>query len=261
MKSLIYCFCTALLLGACTSVQHPDYAKNLATAQKYFELHEVEDLEAQMEMLSPEVKHDSPFYNGKISNYDGVVGMLKGYHDSFENIKYTAQNWLPGTDSLGNLDGSVRTYGRWTGTQIMTGKQLDLRSYHYMNFDAEGKIVQTGDFFDGTGMLNAVYPKNLVVATMKVADGNLEKVMEYINNDKGLSYTRKYDGCLGVELTFNEATNTIYIIENWASNEQFAAYFKWRQEEDTNLANIIPLLVGGEAGFSLAFPNSKYESY
>ena len=35
--------------------------------------------------------------------------MLKGYHAAFDNIKYTANNWLPGTSPEGKLDGSVRT--------------------------------------------------------------------------------------------------------------------------------------------------------
>ena len=89
--------------------------------------------------------------------YDQYVAMLKGYHAAFDNIKYTAENWLPGTSEDGSLDGSVRTYGTWTGTNVSTGKELNLKGYWYMNFDDEGKIIAQGDFFDFGGMMDAVY--------------------------------------------------------------------------------------------------------
>ena len=37
----------------------------------------------------------------------------------FDEITYNAEVWLPGTDSLGNLNGSVRTYGVWTAKNPM----------------------------------------------------------------------------------------------------------------------------------------------
>ncbi len=36
-----------------------------------------------------------------------------------------------------------------------TGIRLNLKSYHFFNFNAEGLIQQQGDFFDATGMMNA----------------------------------------------------------------------------------------------------------
>ena len=74
-------------------------------------------------------------YGSEPVGYDQYVGMLKGYHAAFDNIKYTADNWLPGTGEDGSLDGSVRTYGTWTGTNVSTGKELNLKGYWYMNFD------------------------------------------------------------------------------------------------------------------------------
>ena len=76
-------------------------------------------------------------------------------------------NWLTGTSEDGSLDGSVRTYGTWTGTNISTGKELNLKGYWYMNFDVEGKIIAQGDFFDFGGMVDAVYSKNLVIIGLK----------------------------------------------------------------------------------------------
>lgn len=261
MKNLITSAFFAFMLSSCSSGEHPNYQKNLANAQQYFALHGDEALEDQMALLSKSVVHESPFYNGTNSDYEGVRAILKGYHDSFDNIQFTAMNWLPGTDTLGKLDGSVRTYGKWTGTNVLTGKKLNLNSYHYFNFDNDGLMNGIGDFFDVTGMLNAVYPKNLVIVAVKIGEGNKEKVMEIMNSEMGLPFTRKFDGCLSLEMTYNEETNTLHLVENWTSYEKYAAYLKFRQEDDTTLATIIPLLEGGEDGLVIAFPNRDYYSF
>ena len=46
MKKLILLFLMATLLTSCDN--NPDYAKNLATAQKLFQLHEEENIEEQL---------------------------------------------------------------------------------------------------------------------------------------------------------------------------------------------------------------------
>ena len=124
-----------------------------------------------MELVSKDIEVNTSVYGSEPFGYEQYAAMLKGYQESFDNIKYTAQNWLPGTNEEGQLDGSVRTYGTWTGTNVVTGKELDLKGYWYMNFDAEGKVVAQGDFFDFGGMFNAVYPKSLVFIQIKVKDG------------------------------------------------------------------------------------------
>ena len=110
-------------------------------------------------------------------------------------------------------------------------------------------------------MLNAVYPKNLVYATMEVLPGKIDQVMKILNSEDGLPATRAYDGCLSVELTFNEENNTIYILENWESNDKFNSYIKWRQNEDATIGNIAPYLKGGIDGLEIIQPNSNYMSY
>jgi quinol monooxygenase YgiN len=261
MKNLITKAFLAVVLCSCSSGEHPNYQKNLAIAQKYFALHEEESLEEQMALISKDIVHESPLYNGSQSRYEGVRAILNGYHQSFEDIQFTALNWLPGTDSLGKPDGSVRTYGKWTGTHAVTGKKLNLSSYHYFNFNKEGLINGAGDFFDATGMLNAVYPKNLVIVALKIGEGNKEKIMEIMNSHMGLPFTRKFDGCLSLEMTYNEESNTLHLVENWTSYDKYAAYLKFRQEDDTTLASIIPLLKGGEKGLVISFPNSDYYSF
>jgi hypothetical protein len=104
--------------------------------------------------------------------YDVFTSVLNGYHDAFNDIKYIAKVWLPWTDSLGVLDGSVRTYGEWTGVQAETGKQLNLKGYWYFGFDDTGSINAQGDFFDAGGMLDAVYSKNLTCVFWSFARKN-----------------------------------------------------------------------------------------
>ena len=48
-------------------------------------------------------------------------------------------------------DGSVRTYGTWTGNVAETGKEFALKSYHAMAFK-DGLLIQGGDYFDFGGI-------------------------------------------------------------------------------------------------------------
>ena len=50
MKKLITLFSIAILFSSCNT--NPNYTKNLATAQKLFELHGEEDIEAQLALVS-----------------------------------------------------------------------------------------------------------------------------------------------------------------------------------------------------------------
>ena len=66
-----------------------------------------------------------------ISNkYDGFIANTKAWMDNFDDITYEANVWLPGTDSLGVLNGSVRTYGVWTAKNTMTGNVIKTNAYH-----------------------------------------------------------------------------------------------------------------------------------
>ena len=83
------------------------------------------------------------------------------YHTAFDEIVYTPEVWLPGTDEKGKLDGSVRTYGTWNSKDAKTGEQtLPLRSYHFFNFNEKGEVIAQGDFFDATGLMNYIGIKN-----------------------------------------------------------------------------------------------------
>ena len=74
-----------------------------------------------------------------------------------DNIKYEAENFLPGVDPETSLpNGSVRTYGTWTGVSTTSGKSFEAKFYHYMTFDENGLIINGGDYGDATGIMVAV---------------------------------------------------------------------------------------------------------
>ena len=155
MKKLLFIISILFIYGCNTN---HNYERNLATAKKLFELHGEEDLDGQIALISDKIQSNSSMYGSETTGYDQYVNMLKGYHAAFDDIKYTADIWLPGTDSLGNLDGSVRTYGTWTGTNTESGKSFEVYMYHYLTFNEEGKIINSGDFGDATGLIMAVAP-------------------------------------------------------------------------------------------------------
>ena len=79
------------------------------------------------------------------------IEAMKMYQSMFDDILYTADNWLPGVNAeTGELDGSVRTYGTWTGVHAETGQAFSLTAYHTMDF-TDGKISAGGDYFDVGG--------------------------------------------------------------------------------------------------------------
>mgnify|MGYP006094069587 CR=1 FL=1 len=260
MKKFLFLLSLTLCFVGCLD-SNPSYLENLATAKKFFALHGEENLEEQLNLISKEIQGEPPFYGAKMIGYDEFSAMLKGYHDAFDDIKYTPQVWLPGTDSLGVLNGSVRTYGTWTGIQSNTKKQLNLKGYWYFGFDNNGLINAQGDFFDAGGMLDAVYPKNLVIVGLDVKSGQIDKVMEILNSKGGLPTTRTNDGCISLELTINKESSTIWIIGNWESFDKYNAYLKWRQTEDTVIGKMVPYLKGGEKGLKIIQPNANYKSY
>jgi quinol monooxygenase YgiN len=261
MKRLILLFLMATLLTSCNN--NPDYAKNLATAQKLFQLHEEENLEAQLALVSEKMESITSMYGGEATGFDQYKAMIKGYHNDFDDIKYNANVWLPGTDPDGILDGSVRTYGTWTGTNVATGKQLNLMGYWYFNFDAEGKVITQGDFFDYGGMYNAVYPKTKVFATIEIKEGKASEIMALLNSEGGLAATRAYEGCMSTEMVYNSETNTIWIVEDWASNDLFLKYIEWRQTADEYkiIEKMIPYMKEGAKGLTVAHSNSNYTAY
>ena len=158
-KSILLLLLFSLSFISCDS--NPNYESNLAKAKKTFELFQAEDVEAQMALFSDELVYTPPTYGAKDMSKEEFKSLLQMYHAAFDDIVYTPEVWLPGTDDKGKLDGSVRTYGTWNSKNAKTGEQTTpLRSYHFFNFNEKGEIIAQGDFFDATGLMNNLGEKN-----------------------------------------------------------------------------------------------------
>ena len=78
----------------------------------------------------------------------------------------------------------------------------------------------------------------------------------------GLKITRNYKGCNSLVTTYNKQTNTLWVISEWDTYDDYNAYLAWRTNEFTALGEaLVPLLKGGLKGFRPVFPNSEYKIY
>lgn len=75
--------------------------------------------------MSDDVEWRSCLYGDPLMDKEATLTYMKGWQDAMEDITYTPENYLPGVDpETGQLNGSVRTYGTWTGTNTESGKVL-----------------------------------------------------------------------------------------------------------------------------------------
>lgn len=151
------------------SSEAPDYAgfdKKVAIIRSFYQAHCDEDLDAQMSMISDTLKWSPPDYNGnKWLGKEDYLTSLKGYHDGFENIKYTEGIVMPDSTVNGFWSGSVypkenantdpnmiRVYGTWTATHTESGKKIGVKWFSLATVNEDGKIVQASDYFDVNGL-------------------------------------------------------------------------------------------------------------
>lgn len=132
-----------------------EYSTNLKTAQTFFKLFLTEDIEAQIPLICPGVTHYPPFYGSEPGKYEAFLAAGRAWMDAFDDITYNAEVWLPGTDSLGNANGSVRTYGVWTAKNPINGTIITTNAYHSFEFNAKGQIHEVRDYFDASGAMAA----------------------------------------------------------------------------------------------------------
>lgn len=160
MKKAIF-FCAALVLVACN--QAPDlslYKANQALAEKFLNTYvSPTDYDGFTTMIADDIEHQSPMYGQGVVGKEAVLGQADFYMNNFSDVTFNNAVWLPGVDNETLVpDGSVRVYGTWKGVSNATGKSFSVDSYHYFLFNEDGKLVQSGDFFDATGMIMAVAP-------------------------------------------------------------------------------------------------------
>ena len=252
------------IITSCSN-EHPDYASNKKLAEKWVETFETQNMELWEEVVSEDVVDVSPMYGMGQIDYVSSKQIAEFYVNNYSDVKFNNPVWLPGIDTLTmKPDGSVRAYGVWTGKSKSTGRIFTLPSYHNFGFK-DGKIISTGEYFDATGMVNAVGPaqRNVVVFTAKVSKRNIDKFQELMDSKDGLTVTRNADGCTHLEAFYNEENETYFIYEYWDSYEQYETYLDWRfnVEEPSFVDKVIPLVKGGEAGMSANYNNKNYKFY
>ena len=244
---------------------NPDYQNNLKLAKKWVQAFETSNVELWKEVVSEELVDVAPMYGMGMVDYETSLQVAEFYIQNYTDVKFNDPVWLPGIDTLTmKPDGSVRAYGRWSGKSLSTGREFSLMSYHNFDFE-DGKISSTGEYFDATGMVNAVGPaqRNVVVFTAKVSKRNIEKFQELMDSDAGLTVTRNWEGCTHLEAFYNEETETYFIYEYWDSYKQYEEYLDWRfnAEEPSFVQTVIPLIKGGENGMQAYYNNSTYNFY
>ena len=176
MKNQLICISIALLtLVACKQPvaveesESPDYAafdKQVEAISSFYQAHGDEDMEALTAMVSDTMTWNPPYYsdNTLLGKEDYLTG-LKGYHDAYENIKYTAGIVTPDSIINGFWSGSVypkenasiipdviRVYGTWTATHTESGKGIGVKWYSLVGVNTDGKIVSASDYWDFNGL-------------------------------------------------------------------------------------------------------------
>ena len=82
---------------------------------------------------------------------------MKGWHNEFENFKFTNRQYYPGVDDTRFLpDGGVRSYGTWTFNHKATGTEFEQSYYSVQQFDEEGNTSFIWEFFDAGSIFLAL---------------------------------------------------------------------------------------------------------
>ena len=161
MKKITFIMLILLLASCSTPKQNPDFEKNVELTKKWFEKWESEDLDYLASQLSDDIEWQGAWYANKelYNTKDDVMSYISGWINAMEDIDYSPENFLPGVDPETNmLNGSVRTYGTWTGKNTASGKSFEVKFYHYFTYDNNGMLINGGDYGDATGTLMAVAP-------------------------------------------------------------------------------------------------------
>ncbi|MBT7654098.1 MAG: nuclear transport factor 2 family protein [Flavobacteriaceae bacterium] len=204
MKKYFIIILSVLFVYSCTNNAYKvEFEKNTEIAKAYLKLHEEENAEAMFEYLHPEMEWHMPVYGMDMGDIEDVKEAIRGYQSEFNNMKFTADYWLPGVNTeTGIPDGSTRVYGTWTSTHASTGKETSLTTYHSFEFN-EGKIFKGGDWFDLGGMMNSLSPNSLNqgslmgIHTLKInlkRGATMEQFENYFLNETIPNYEKEFKG-------------------------------------------------------------------
>ena len=158
MKKIFFLTAVLFLYSCSQPLQNPNFEKNVVLAKKWFELWEAEDIDGLSLMISDKVEWQGAFYGQEPTNgKTELIEYINGWIGAMENISYKPENFLSGVDPETNLpNGSVRTYGTWTGKNTSSGKDFKVKFYHYLTFNNDGLVIDGGDYGDATGTVLAV---------------------------------------------------------------------------------------------------------
>ena len=158
-KYLIIALVMTILISCNTNTDMSLFKENKEIAKIYLASYESPtDFENFVFMTDEKIEHQSPMYGAGIVGYEKVLEQGNFYMSNFSDVSFNDTRWLPGVDEETlKADGSVRVYGTWKGVSNASGKSFSVDAYHYFAIK-EGKIVQSGDFFDATGMVMSVQP-------------------------------------------------------------------------------------------------------
>lgn len=203
MRKISVLLIASIITMACSNGKHAEYEKNTEIAKSFFKLHETENAEAMFELLHPDMQWHMPVYGTEMGGIEEVKAAILGYQSEFDNMKFTADYWLPGVDvETGIPDGSTRVYGTWTSVHAATKKQTTLTSYHSFEFK-DGKIINGGDWFDLGGMMNTLTPQSmsegnlLGIHALKIRlkrGATIQQFEDYFTNTLIPSYEKEYKG-------------------------------------------------------------------
>lgn len=154
LTNLTFIMLMFIFTSCSTGGNHPDYASNVEKIKTFLELQGSEsDSQAQADMIHEDVQWQPAFYGTAPIGKAEFVEYLIAWQDAMEDVVYTPTNYLPGVNAeTGELDGSVRSYGTWTGVHSESGKSWELSSYHTWDFQ-DGLVINGGDYFDAGGFL------------------------------------------------------------------------------------------------------------
>jgi ketosteroid isomerase-like protein len=142
------------VLASCSPGMHPEFEKNKETVKEFLTLQgEETDINVQMTLIHEELEWQPAFHGSVPIGKAAFKKYLLTWQDAMEETVFTPINFLPGVlAETGLPDGSVRSYGKWTGVHSETGKKWELIAYHTWDFK-HGKIVSGGDYFDAGGLM------------------------------------------------------------------------------------------------------------
>lgn len=152
-------------------VEEVDYTdtfnERVAILKAFTKAHSDEDLEAQSAMFADTVKWSAPRYSeNPWQGKDELMAVIKGYHDNFDNITYTAGIVLPNNTGNGYFSGNqystdgtvntganaIRMYGTWKATHTETGKTVGVKFFSVASFNEDNKIAMMTDYWNVDGL-------------------------------------------------------------------------------------------------------------